>query len=61
MIFYLYYLADQLGPITGDKTLQGSFSDLASAQAKASADGIAHYSVEKDVGDGSNITIVFII
>ena len=59
-MFQLYYLINQGGDIHGDKTLTGSYPDLASAQAKATADGVAHYSVEKQ-DDSFQFTIVFIV
>lgn len=42
-MFTLYYLNDQSGDISGEKSPQGQFPDLASAQAAAS---VAHFSVE---------------
>lgn len=59
--FWLYYLVNQSGLIDGDKTLTGKYPDLASAQAKAIFDGIAHYSVENNIDDGENFSIVYIV
>ena len=54
-MFTLYYLNDQLGDIYGDKSPQGQFSDLASAQEAAT---VTHFSVET-LSNGI-ATIVFI-
>jgi hypothetical protein len=59
MTFKLYYLIDQDGDINGDKTLQGSYSDLSSAQAQAASDSMDHYSVEQTV-DNVVYSIVYI-
>lgn len=59
-MFRLYYLVDQNGDINGDKTLAGSYSSLAAAQAQASSDAVAHYSVEENLSGGADYQIVFI-
>lgn len=59
-MFKLYYLIDQDGDMNGDKEFQADFNDLASAQAKAVADAVAHYSVEQDQNNGAVFSIVFI-
>lgn len=59
MNFKLYYLADQTDDINGAKTLTGSFMDLASCQAQAESDGIAHYSVEETL-DNVIYSVVYI-
>lgn len=56
----LYYLVDQSGDINGDKTLEGSLSDLSSAQAQAVSDSVVHYSVEQTIDGGATYSIVFI-
>ena len=60
MNFNLYYLVDQSGDINGAKTLTGSFMDLPSAQAQAASDGVSHYSIEENIGNGAIYSIVFI-
>jgi hypothetical protein len=58
-MFELYYLVDQNGDINGNKTLTASFDDEASAHAKASADGVLHYSIER-INSEESETIVFV-
>lgn len=60
-MFILYYLANQTGDIYGDKHLVGTYANLASAQAKALADGVTHYSVETDLGNSQNFCIVYLV
>lgn len=59
MEFNLYYLINQAGDIGGDKYLQGSYSDISSAQSQATTDGVQHYSIEQNDGSG-RYTVVFI-
>jgi hypothetical protein len=58
-MYSLFYLADQNGDINGDKIFEGYFVSIADAQAKAAADGVAHYSIEVDAG--ADVRIVFIV
>jgi hypothetical protein len=63
--YRLWYLADQTASgsqgIYDTKTFTGNFVDLPTAQAQAATDGIAHYSVELDRGNGIDFDIVYII
>ena len=59
MNYRLFYLADQTDLIDGAKYLVGEYLDLASAQNKANADGISHFSVELVNEQGT--TIIFIV
>jgi hypothetical protein len=54
-MYTLYYLNDQNGPLDGDKSLQGQFPDLVSAQEAAV---VLHFSVETSFS--GIITVVFI-
>ena len=64
-MFRLYYLVDQTASgsagIYDQKTLEDVFSSLSLAQAQATTDGVAHYSVETYIdADGIDSEIVFI-
>jgi len=64
-MFNLWYLVDQTASgqqgIYDVKSFTGSYASLALAQAQATADGIAHYSVEqKQQDDGTGWDLVFI-
>lgn len=60
-MFKLYYLANQLGDIHGEKYLNGSFESLALAQSQALSDGVAHYSIEQLDDNGAGILIAYIV
>lgn len=60
-MYSLYYLADQAGPIDGDKEIQGKFSSFEDAKSQADCDGVEHYSIERDLDSGAGVEIVYVV